>query len=66
MRSNSFFQSVWATQPKRPGIEKQWLRKDTLIKGGGADKVFDHTYRIISRLYRVIDCNGGAEAAAAA
>lgn len=46
-------------------IEKQWLSNDSLIKGMGADKVFTRTYRIISKLYEIIDSKGGAEAAAA-
>ena len=46
-------------------IEKQWLSNDSLIKGAGADKVFDRTYQIISKLYEIIDSKGGTEAAAA-
>jgi hypothetical protein len=46
-------------------IEKQWLSNDSLIMGVGADKVFNRTYKIISKLYEIIDSKGGAEAAAA-
>ena len=46
-------------------IEKQWLSNDSLIMGMGADKVFNRTYPIISKLYEIIDSKGGAEAAAA-
>lgn len=45
-------------------IEKQWLSNDSLIKGMGADKVFNRTYTIISKLYEIIDSKGGTEAAA--
>jgi len=50
---------------KAADIEKQWLSNDSLIVGMGADKVFNRTYRIISKLYEIIDSKGGAEAAAA-
>lgn len=46
-------------------IEKQWLSNDSLIMGTGADKVFNRTYRIISKLYEIIDRKGGTEAATA-
>lgn len=46
-------------------IEKQWLSNDSLIVGMGADKIFNRTYKIISKLYEIIDRKGGAEAAAA-
>ena len=46
-------------------IEKQWLSNDSLIMRIGADKVFNRTGRIISKLYEIIDRKGGAEAAAA-
>ena len=46
-------------------IEKQWLSNDSLIVGMGADKVFNRTYTIISKLYEIIDSKGGTEAAAA-
>jgi hypothetical protein len=43
----------------------QWLSNDSLIMGTGADKVFNRTFRIISKLYESIDSKGDAEAAAA-
>ena len=46
-------------------IEKQWLSNDSLIMGMGADKVFNRTYTIISKLYEIIDSKGGTEAAMA-
>ena len=46
-------------------IEKQWLSNDSAIMSMGADKVFKRTYRIISKLYEIIDSKGGTEAAAA-
>jgi hypothetical protein len=46
-------------------IEKQWLGNDSLIMGMRADEVFNRTYKIISKLYEIIDSKGGTEAAAA-
>jgi hypothetical protein len=46
-------------------IKAQWYSNDSLIVGMGADKVFNRTYNIISRLYDIIDSKGGEEAAAA-
>jgi hypothetical protein len=46
-------------------IEKQWFSHDSLIMGAGADKVFNRSYKIISKLYEIIDSKGGTEAAAA-
>ena len=60
-----FFAERMGDDKRAEDIDKWWPGKDTLSMKSGSPDIFNRTYRIISKLYEIIDRQGGAEAAAA-
>lgn len=60
-----FFAERMGDTTRAKWIDQQWTSNDSVIISMGGDRIFNRTYAIITALYKIIDSNGGAEAAAA-
>ena len=60
-----FFVERMGDEKRADDIGKMWFKNDFMILRTGSDKIFNHTYWVLSELYKIIDSKGGAEGAAA-